>query len=170
MAIFKRSGTSVPSSVADAVALPKGERVLTWAKLASGRGHVVLTISHIRVVLVGADALGVLWDQVAHAEWEDPLLTVTFNADGRQHRLTMELDTPGTVPQVLRERVQSTVIFECYRMLPIGSGARFVARRGVGAAAVRWSVIFDDGNQATNSEARAAADEVLVGLKADLGL
>lgn len=170
MRLFTRGDQKLPTAVRAAMGISRSERVLASAAVARGRGYVGLTATHVHVALAGDVPLSVPWDCVAHATWEDPLLVAVVDVDGRQLRVSLELAEPGSVPVVLRERVTSTVVWECHRVLVDGLGARFIARRAVGAGPVRWSVVFDPGLEADDPQLRAAADAVLQELRADLGL
>ena len=170
MAWLKRSRAVLPASVRAAMGMTRGEKVLAWAPLARSRGHVALTVTHVHAALTGEQPIAVAWDAVAHASWDDPLLVVVFDADGQQLRMSLDLAEPGDVPEVLRERVTSTVVFEGHRLLTAEVGARFIDRRAVGAGPVRWSVAFDDPAAAANPANRALADTALAALRADVGL
>jgi len=170
MAWFTRSNPALPASVRSLMGITRREKVLAWAPLARSRGHVALTVTHVHAALAGEQPVAVAWDAVAHASWDDPLLAVVFDADGRQLRMSLDLAAPGDVPAVLRERVTSTVVFEGHRLLTAEVGARFIARRAVGAGPVRWSVVFDEPEAAADPANRALADDTLSALRADLGL
>ncbi|NBO46612.1 MAG: hypothetical protein EBU85_06330 [Actinobacteria bacterium] len=170
MGLLSWRSPKLPAAVRAAMQIARSERVLAAAVLARGRGHVALTTTGLHVALSGDAPLNVAWDHVAHASWEDPMLVAVVDVDGQQLRISLELNEPGMVPVVLRERVTSTVVWECHRVLADGLGARFIARRAVGAGPVRWAVVFDDGVAADNPALRAAADAVLAELRADLGL
>lgn len=170
MGMLSRRSQKLPAAVRAAMGIARSERVLAAAVLARGRGHVVLTPTGLHVALTGEAPLNVAWDQVAHASWEDPMLVAVVDVNGQQLRVSLELTEPGSVPVVLRERVTSTVVWECHRVLTDGLGARFIARRAVGAGPVRWAVVFDEGVAADNPAHRATADAMLAELRADLGL
>jgi len=170
MGLFSGKNSRMPADVRATLGIENSQRVLAWAPLARGRGHLALTGVALHVAISGEPALTVPWEQVAHAMWEDPILTAVVDVDGRQLRIAVELPEPGAVPVVLRERVTTTVLWECHRMLSEGHGARFIARRPAGAGPVRWSVLFDEAVDAENPALAAQADVALVELRADLGL
>lgn len=170
MALWSRRRLVVPAEVLAGLGMSARERVLASASLARGSGHVALTITHIHVAFSGQAAIAVDWDAVLHASWQDPLLVVIFDCGTGQQRLSLDLAVPGDVPTVVRERVTSTVIFECHRTLPRDVGVRFIARRGAGRADVQWAIVFDDGARSVDDELQAQARAVLQGVRADIGL
>ena len=170
MALFSRKQSSLPAATRAAMGISRSTRVLASAAVARGRGYVALTTTHMHIALTGESALTVAWDDVSHATWEDPMLVAVVDVQGRHVRISLELNEPSGVPVVLRERVTSTVVWECHRVLADGCGARFIARRAVGAGPVRWSVVFDEAVDSQDATNQAAADAVLVELRADLGL
>lgn len=126
-----------------------GERVLAWATCAEG----TVVATRDALLLPGSSRLP--WPRIEHATWADAVLTVT-TVDGETIRLT--LDDPGDVPEVVRERVTSTVVGETHVRLRGKAGVLLVARR-TETGEVAWSLRWDPGLDSRDPAlARAAAD------------
>lgn len=145
MALFHRREVPPADVLA---ALPKGERVLSWAS--SESGAVVLATSR---GLWWPDDRGpqpIGWEHVDKAVWRDGRLTVT-RADVVDDMLlvdrtpqSVELSVPRDLPATVRKRVESNVVRSELRS--VGGGvARFVARRIPGRDGVVWWVRLEGG-------------------------
>lgn len=167
MRFLRRSG-DLPAAAREALALGSDEQVLAWAELAAAAGFVALTRRQLHAAIGRAEPLHIDWDAVEHAAWDDPLMVVTFHSGDQRLRLSMELPAVGAVPQVLRERVSATVVYDGYRTLPDGQRVRFIARRGLDSPQPRWQTRYEVAEpDAALCEAAAAA---LTALRADIGL
>jgi hypothetical protein len=145
MAMFHRR-EAPPADVL--AALPKGERVLSWASAESGA--VVLATPR---GLWWPDADGprlIGWEHVDKALWRDGRLTV-IQADVVDDVLlvdrapqTVALSVPRDLPATVRKRVESNVVRS--ELISVGGGlARFVARRIPGRDGVVWWVRLEAG-------------------------
>jgi hypothetical protein len=167
-----------------------GERVIAWARDGAGR---LLVLSVAAAYLPIAPAGGprrIPYSEIATVAWADPELDVLIG--GQSEGARFELDEPGDVPAVLRERVTSSIVIsarvdlgegpERGRVRVGGSadsaggspGARITARRSPssedGETAIAWQVVFDSGLDPTDPALRAAADAAIAELKATSGL
>ena len=87
------------------------------------------------------------WEQVLHASWEDPILEVVMlDGRGSTEFLRITLDNAGSVPQVVFDRVTSTIVMRSRVELVGKRGATLVARRDRESDEVRWEVVFDAGS------------------------
>lgn len=148
---------SLPDGVAAAV---PGERPLGWAAVPGG--WAVATAR--RLVLPGRDPLG--WEDVVRAIWDEPVLELQL-PDGP---LRLTLETPGGLPEVVRERVTASVLVQHHVPLRGGKGVRIVARRPPGGSEVTWRVTFDPGLDHRDPQLRSEANRALSELRASLGL
>jgi hypothetical protein len=154
-----------------------GERVLAW--MAVGESSLVATetalvLPEVEGVRRAADAaLRVPWDRVLRASWDPEIVEVTAQTEtgGRPvvHRVRISGE-PGALPEVVRERVTSSIVVQHHALLDGERGARFIARRVPGSTDLRWSVVVDAGLDPSDPALRAAADEILVTLRASLGI
>lgn len=145
MALFQRRAAPPADAMA---ALPKGERVVSWA--CADSGDVVLATQR-GLWWPDADGLRMIgWEHVDKATWRDGRLTV-IQADVVDDLLlidrvaqSVELSTPRDLPAAVRKRVESNVVRSELRA--VGGGlARFVARRIPGRDGVVWWVRLEGG-------------------------
>ena len=109
------------------------------------------------------------WERVAAATWEDPELRLVTTGSRETHTLT--LDDSGLLPEVIRERVQASILVSEHVQLTAGGGARFSARRSPTAdAEVRWTVTFDDGLDPQDVTLRQLADGELARMRQNYGV
>lgn len=148
-----------------------GERVLAWMPV--GTSSLVATPTALLLPEGSADDVRVPWDCVVRAVWEPDLLEVTAQprAGGRPvvHRVRLG-DDLGRLPEVVRERVTSSIVIQHHVELEGERGARLLARRVPGATDLRWSVVFDAGLDPADPDLRRRADEALAALRTSLGV
>lgn len=137
-------------------ALGADERVLATARLVGG-GHVVVTSLGVWLPEPGT-ARRVCWHLISKATWSggaiglveadeiDVVDGVVLLADRPVRQLP--LVEPGTVPQVVHERVTSSVRSRHHRELP-GGGAWFVQRKVSGRDGLVLQVRPDPGTDET---------------------
>ena len=149
MGFFDRRG--LPTQLASEI--PKKERVMAWAQgpeRLDGEPTIVVTTDRAMYAHGYVDRLP--WEQVLHASWEDPILEVVMlDGRGSTEFLRITLDNAGSVPQVVFDRVTSTIVMRS-------------------RDEVRWEVVFDAGIDPTNPEFRARADEHLTWLRESAGI
>ncbi|MGH3775247.1 MAG: hypothetical protein ACRDRR_05830 [Pseudonocardiaceae bacterium] len=132
--------------------LDPGERIVTMGELAGG-GHLVLTQLGLWVP-EGAEVRRIGWHLVSKAVWDRSALVVTeavstgtagdavVLSDLPPRRFA--LARPGQVPEVVRERVTSSIWSSQHCELP-GGGAWFVQRRIPGRDGLVLQVRADRG-------------------------
>ncbi len=157
------------------------ERVLAWGALARDEGWLVATSRGLRVVppvvtSVG-DAAVLPWHEVAEARWSatqdgggsfrvTALVDVEPGVQARQPEQRHVLTDAGSLPAVVRRRVDQTVVASQRSPLPGGGGVLLVARRIPGQTAREWTVVFDDDARRSDPVAREAARQKLADLVA----
>ena len=168
MGFFDRRG--LPTQLASEI--PKKERVMAWAQgpeRLDGEPTIVVTTDRAMYAHGYVDRLP--WEQVLHASWEDPILEVVMlDGRGSTEFLRITLDNAGSVPQVVFDRVTSTIVMRSRVELVGKRGATLVARRDRESDEVRWEVVFDAGIDPTSPEFRARADEHLTWLRESAGI
>jgi hypothetical protein len=153
------------------------ERVLAWGVLLREEGWLVATSRGLRRVpsdlsLDRAAEVGVLrWHEIGSAKWHKiadggtfevtPLAEVEPGVQARQPVEKHVLVDARDLPQVVRRRVDQTVVASRRSPLPSGGGVLLVARRVPGQAAREWTVVFDSDADRTNEEAREVARQKL---------
>lgn len=174
--VLKRRFARPPEPVRAVVAgsIDPDERVLAWAVLARDAGWLVATSRGLRVVPAAPSEDGVpllRWHEIGHAKWsaanDGGSLSVTALTEvepGVQARLPAQryvLVDAGSLPAVVRRRVDETVVASQRSPLPGGGGVLLVARRVPGQAAREWTVVFDDDAGRNDPTAREAARQKL---------
>ena len=138
------------------------------------RGGAVVVASTLAVYVPDPDAAGeparLPYEQVASASWDEPVLDVV-TVGPRRRRFVLELDEPGRVPVIVRDRVTASIVVS-ERVPLVGTlGARVTARRApAGDPEVTWNVVFDAGLDPADPALRAAADAAIETLRAATGL
>ena len=156
---------------ADVRARVPGERVLAWMPV--GASSVVATETVLLLPADGGPDVRIPWDRVLRASWEPEILEVTAQSGegGRPEvRRVRFAGDPGVLPEVVRERVTSSIVVQHHAELVGERGARFVARRVPGSADLRWSVVFDAGLDPEDTDLRRRADIALADFRASLGI
>jgi hypothetical protein len=131
-----RGRRTVPVDVRPVLGLDIGERVLAAATLDDAA-----TAAATDVRLLVADASGrrldLDWADVDHATWDpEGGQLVMLLVDGHRERLLLA-DPRTLLPEVVRERVQSSVVHTSRVETPDRRGVRVVARRGRGGLVVQ---------------------------------
>jgi hypothetical protein len=132
---------TLPAEVAQALELGRGERLLAWSSLVGG-GAAAATIKDVRIVTPRGKKIIRPWVQVDHAVWEqESRMLVIWWVDSRQTTPLEIQDDVGRLPEVIRERVQSSVVVTASVPLPGGPGARVALRRGPDGELVAQSLL-----------------------------
>lgn len=152
--------------------IPKNERVMAWGTGPQRLdGSATLIVTTDRAMYAPGYVERLEWEQVLRASWEDPILEVVrLDGNGSTEFLRVNLDNAGSVPQVLFDRVTSTIVMQTRIELDGSRGASLVARRVRDSDEVRWEVVFDPGIDPANPQFRAIADERLVWLRESAGI
>lgn len=190
MAIFKRN--RVPAEVTALV--PKGERLMAWGSgPAQINGELTIVVATDKSFIAPGYLGPISWTDLARAEWSDTLLeVVTLKAlQGEEPPVRINLDEPGSVPQVVWERIESRIILQRHIELVGKKGARIIAKRSdrqvapgsdsvgllesVGSPEtageqVDWLVVFDAGIDTSDPELRTRVEAALEQIKAAAGI
>jgi len=168
MAIFGRLPAEIRARIGR-------EHVLGWGTWQASRfelGHVVATnlALHLIKSVDGVDSV-LPWDIFVSASWNEPQLDVVVQQSAGEPpvRRSLTLPEPGHVPEAVRDRVTSSIVFSTQLALVGDRGARFTARRVPGTPELRWSVVFDPGLDSSDPDLRGAAEARLADLRTQLG-
>jgi hypothetical protein len=123
---------SLPKEVGDALDLngmAAGNRLLAWSSLVGG-GAAAATIQDLRIITPRGKKIVRPWVEVDHAVWEQDsrMLVVWWVGSGRTTPLEIQ-DDVGRLPEVIRERVQASVVLQAPVALPGGRSGRVALRR-----------------------------------------
>lgn len=147
--------------------LEPGERVLAYAGEEDG-DYVVATDRALHL----ATGRRVGWEHVEHAEWEGSGLhvreIVPLGEPSRVHHARIR--EPGALPEIVQDRVTSSIAVNQYVQLEGRYGVRIVGRRKPGGDGVVWNLIFDAGIDPRDPEVRARAERFLVEVQRQTGL
>jgi hypothetical protein len=126
--LFRRRAV-MPPELVSALELGPGERVLAWSSLVGG-GAAAATIAGLRILTPRGKLISRTWVGVDHAVWDqDSAMLVVWWVDSRQTTPLEILDDVGRLPEVIRERVQASVVLTSSVVLPGGRMARVALRR-----------------------------------------
>lgn len=177
---FKRA-MSVPAAVISSAGLGKGERVLAGT-VAKGGTWLLGTREALLVVPPGpsgseptGEVLRIPWQHVERADWDsdaEQLTVLEIGEFGRvRPRHTFEIEDPGLLLELLRERVTASVVLQ--RRVPVHgkTGVTVVARRTPGGdGEITWAYEFDRGVDPEDPEVMAAAERALQSARNELGV
>jgi hypothetical protein len=154
-----RGGDPLPEGVS--LPLERGERVLTWGRVAGG-GIAAATDVGLRVRRGGDESSTVTpWHDIARATWSDGFLVVEgMDRSTTSYRLT----EPRGVPPAVREHVNTTIVVSEHHMIG-AAGVRIVARRNLRTGALVWSTVFDDPDVNADGELQDQADALLAAVR-----
>lgn len=147
-----RFGRRVPPAVAQMIGA--GERALAWSPL-DDEGWVVATDKRLRAT---NPVLDVSWVDVIGAGWDSPLLTVRLWSPGGVDHVVLSVEEGRTLPQVVRERVEETLLVQTKVPVDGAKGVRFLARRVPGTGETLWQHIADPGVNIDDPRVRARID------------
>ena len=126
--LFRRRNV-MPPELALALELGPAERVLAWSSLVGG-GAAAATIMGLRILTPRGKVISRTWVGVDHAAWDqDAAMLVIWWVDSRQATPLEILDDVGRLPEVIRERVQASVVLTSSVVLPGGKVGRVALRR-----------------------------------------
>ena len=127
------------------------------------------------VSAAGAVELSVPWERVQRADWD--VDTSTFRVEQVEdyglpvRSATFELDEPGLLLQLVRERVSASVLLHRRVELQRRRGLSVIARRAPsGQGEVTWAYEFDLGVDPADPSVMAAAERALGEAQESLGL
>jgi hypothetical protein len=170
MALWSRSAR-LSSEVRNSLALQDGERVLGVATTTDGSTIVATNLSVFVPTQSGHHRIG--WEQVDKAGWDRAEETLwvleTAQLGARPHRWRVHIDDPGPVIDLVRERVNATVIVSQHVPLAGERGVRVVGRRPPGTDQLLWSVAVDPGIDVTDPRLRRMIEEAVAGVRRQIG-
>jgi hypothetical protein len=165
----RRGKVVLADEVRTMLGLQTGERVLAVATDADGR-VVVATDRDLLLQRHPPEYDRIGWETVDKATFDGGVLRVVgVDADGRPFRLRVPLAETGELPQVVRDRVTSSIVLSQHVPLQGERGVRVAARRRTGDPLLRWRYRFDDGLEAT-PELVAEADAAMAVVRRESGL
>lgn len=141
-------------------------RILAWARSTTG-----FCIGSPAALSTGTEAgfTHVGWHEIEHGGWNAETSRLSWtkypSEDGRSRRGFVDLVDPARIPELFRERVAASVVFE--RFVPLASseegGVTISARRDLGGTAdqISWHASPTRGANWRDAAIRAEAERVL---------
>jgi len=126
---FVRRRRPLPDEAAAALGLDGSDRVLAWSLLAGG-GAAAATVEGLRIATPRGKLINREWLEVDHAAWDqDSAMLAVWWVGSRQTTPLEIVDDEGRLPEVVRERVQASVVLSSDVPLPGGRSAKVALRR-----------------------------------------
>ncbi len=160
---------TLPAQVRAALQLERGERVLAAGRLVDRR-WVVATTQALHVTTEdGEQRHG--WDRVAAAVWSDTasMLQVTWVDERRQLLLELAGDA-GFLPEVIRERVEASVVLARRFAVQGRRGVRVAVRRVAPGSPLHTQVVADHGVDLADPDVATRVELELADLREQTGM
>jgi hypothetical protein len=134
----------MPADMAATLGLGRGgrrEKLLAWSVLVGG-GAAAATVGDLRILTPRGRQIIRPWVDVDHAVWEQDsrMLVIWWVDSGRTTPLEIQHDV-GRLPEVIRERVQSSVVLTASVPLPGGRPGRVALRRATDGTITAQSLL-----------------------------
>jgi hypothetical protein len=160
----------LPSEVRRLAGLPARERVLAHGRATDGTWLVGTPAA--LVVLRGDDPRRLSWAGIQEVGWndEEQRLTVTEVGSFGERRSvhSFQLEEQGLLLQLVRERVQASIVLQRRVSLGRRRGFTVIGRRGQDGA-IAWMVEYDAGVQPDDPEVSRSVEEALAAARQDVG-
>ncbi|GAB6898202.1 hypothetical protein [Kineosporia succinea] len=160
----------MPEGMSESLGLdePGTPRLLAWSILVGG-GAAAATTRDLRIVTPRGERMVRSWDAVDQAVWEqNSRMLVIWWVDTRKTTPLEIQDDVGRLPEVVRERVQSSVVLSASVPMPRGKPARVALRRDPDGQLIAQSIL-PPGVKAEDPRVRAVIEAALADLWADAG-
>jgi hypothetical protein len=172
VALFRRGRTRLPDAAREALGLPADVRVLAWSSLV-GDGWAAALPAGLRAVLPGALRVERPWTDVDRVAWDRDSRMLVVWWVGSRRATPLEVQDQGSfLPEVIHERVRSSMVLVREVPLPDGRTVRVALRRtddgtlstqvvpgrGVRMSDPEVAALVDRARAALLDEAGAAAD------------
>lgn len=168
-----RLGSRGPE-VPDEVTATLGERatdVLSVVRDVPSGAWVVGTKTHVYAVRESSVVLDRKWHMVDTGSWDDETSRLTVTWVDKAPATVWELGAdPGTFPQVLRERVQATVVLADEVDLGTKRKARVVVRKDLADGTLMGQTILGRGVRSSDPGVREETRAALDRLREQVGL
>jgi len=161
---------TMPTPMVTALELdgPGVSRLLAWSVLVGG-GAAAATVQDLRILTPRGDRMIRTWDEIDHAVWDQDssMLVIWWVHTRRTTPLEIE-DDIGRLPEVVRERVQSSVVLTAGVPMPHGRPARVALRRDPQGRLIAQSLL-PPGISADDPDVRPVIERALAELWAEAG-
>jgi hypothetical protein len=166
---FVRRRRPLPDDAAEALGLSGSDRVLAWSLLAGG-GAAVAMPDGLRIVTPRGKLISREWLDVDHAAWDQESAMLAIWWVGSRQTTPLEIvDDEGRLPEVVRERVQSSVVLSSDVPLPGGRTGKVALRRGKDGRLVTQNVL-PPGVKADTAGVAQRLEKAAAELRSEAGL
>ncbi|MEP6697573.1 MAG: hypothetical protein ABJA34_11950 [Pseudonocardiales bacterium] len=151
-------------------AIEPGDRMLSWAVPTAG-GYAAASRLGLRL----PEGRLLAWHTIDKVTWRAGEMIITESTEvspGVREALpvlVLSLAEPRDLPAVVRARVTRSIAYTT-RHIVHGAHVRIVARRMPGLDGLAWSLRFDNVADRDDAAVRAAADQLMAGIRSDLTL
>lgn len=147
-----------------------GDR-LGSAPIATTHDGVLVVILPAHLATGSADGWTLTpWHEVESGAWNSELEELQLTLADRR-RIRHRLAEPGLVPEVMRERVASTIVFQRWLEMPeTGSGVTVSARRSLVDQAVTWRATPGRGLKPNDPDVMAFGEAAVRRLRTEFGI
>jgi hypothetical protein len=159
---------SLPAEAAAAMELDPAERVLAWSALVGG-GFAVATVDGLRLVTPQGRRIARPWTEVDHAAWNPDAQTIAVWFVGSRSTVPLEVEDGTWLAQVLRDRVDASVLLTTEIGLSGGGTVRLALRRTPDGAVVD-QVVPPPGIDPSDPELAPLIRQGFAALRAEAGL
>ncbi|GEP34333.1 hypothetical protein NSZ01_21010 [Nocardioides szechwanensis] len=149
------------------LAVAPGEKLLAWATDAEG---AVVGGTRDALYLPGRR---IPWEQVEAADWDRDTSVLTVSEVGTwgqtRPQQSVTLDQPGSLLELVRERVTASIVLQRHVALRGRRGVRVVARRAPHSTGeLAWFLEYDEGVDPDDPAVRTAVDEALAAARGEV--
>jgi hypothetical protein len=157
---------ALPADAADALGVAD-ERVLAWSPL-PGEGLAAGTVQGLRVLTPMGKLIRRPWVDVSHVAWDEDSRTLAVWWVGSRQPLPVELPEHSFLPEVVHERVRSSVLLS--RDVPVeGRSPVWVALRQDADGTLSTQAVAPAGVRLDDPELAAAVTAAQAALRAEVG-
>lgn len=131
MALFRRRGPKpapLPDAARDLLGLTAGDRVLAWSALVGG-GWAVAVAAGLRAVLPTGHPVKRPWTDVDHVAWDADSRMLAIWWVGSRQASPLEVEEGSFLPEVVHERVRSSMVLSLDVDVPGGGTVRVSLRK-----------------------------------------
>lgn len=168
--LFQRA-PAIPEALLERAGLDRRERVLAHGQTSDGSW--LIGTRRALVLLHDDGPHRVPWERIRSVGWDNDasrlLLTELVEFGEPQPRHEFTLKDEGLLLQLIRERVQASIVVQRRIELDARHGFTVLGRRGSTAGEVSWLVEYDEGVDPAAPAVVAAVDAAVASARNDAG-